>query len=214
MALARIALVLCLLLPALFAAEAAAQSTTKRALPNNVPGIQMPLRIVAIGASNTSGWGVGDANAYPARLEALLRANGYDAHIINAGVPFETTNGMRARIDADVPDGTDLVILQPGSNDKRFVWALPSRSANIEAMVKRLTERGIKVIVFDPDFAWSLYQWDFIHLSNEGHAWSAAALLPQVIAAVAPPQPQPHRAKPPNRSVRVPAAAPASGKTR
>jgi hypothetical protein len=30
------------------------------------------LNIVAIGASNTSGWGVGPQHAYPARLEALL----------------------------------------------------------------------------------------------------------------------------------------------
>ena len=171
----------------------------------------MPLRIVVIGASNTSGWGVGTTNAFPARLEALLRAKGYDAHVVNAGVPFETTVGMLERIDADVPDGTDLVILQPGSNDKRFVWALPSRPANIEAMVKRLTERRIKVIVFDPDFSWSLYQWDFIHLSNEGHAWSAASLLPQVLAAIPP---GPARQAAPNRASRVPAPGPAGGKVR
>jgi acyl-CoA thioesterase-1 len=166
------------------------------------------LRIVAIGASNTSGWGVGTANAYPARLEALLRAKGYDAHVTNAGIPFETTNGMRGRIDSAVPEGTDLVILQPGSNDKRFLWALPSRAANIDAMVKHLTERKIKVIVFDPDFAWSYYQWDFIHLNNDGHAWIAATLLPQVIAAVRPPPP------PSKRALKAPPAAPASGKSR
>src|SRR5947207_11780891 len=102
------------------------------------------LNIVAIGASNTSGWGVGEANAYPARLQALLRVRGYDAHVTNAGVPFQTTVGMLERIDSAVPDGIDLVILQPGSNDKRFLWALPTRAANIGAMVKRLTERKIK----------------------------------------------------------------------
>jgi acyl-CoA thioesterase-1 len=154
------------------------------------------LNIVAIGASNTSGWGVGEANAYPARLEALLREKGYDVRVTNAGVPFQTTVGMLERIDSAVPDGTDLVILQPGSNDKRFIVTLASRAANIDAMVKRLTERKIKVIVFDPDFEWRLYQWDFIHLGNEGHAWAAAALLPQVIAAVGPartPTPPPRR---------------------
>ena len=49
-----------------------------------------PLRIVAIGASNTHGWYVGNQGAYPAQLEALLRAKGVDAQVTNAGVPFET----------------------------------------------------------------------------------------------------------------------------
>src|SRR5262245_65907305 len=72
------------------------------------------VRIVAIGASNTSGWGVGEAAAYPAQLQALLKARGVDAHVVNAGVPFETTNGMLARIDTAVPIGRGLVIIQPG----------------------------------------------------------------------------------------------------
>ena len=172
-----------------------------------------PLKIVAIGASNTSGWGVGEANAYPAQLEALLRANGYDAHVTNAGVPFHTTLNMLARIDSAVPDGTDLVILQPGSNDKRFLVTLPLRAANIDAMVKRLTARKIKVIVFDPDFEWRLYQWDFIHLSNEGHAWTATALLPKVIAAVGPSRTPTAPAKRPNGTLLKP-PAPANANSR
>jgi len=38
-----------------------------------------PLRIVAIGASNTHGWYVGNEGAYPAQLQALLKARGIDA---------------------------------------------------------------------------------------------------------------------------------------
>jgi lysophospholipase L1-like esterase len=53
-----------------------------------------PLRIVAIGASNTHGWYVGNQGAYPAQLQVLLRAKGIDAQITNAGVPFETTGMM------------------------------------------------------------------------------------------------------------------------
>jgi acyl-CoA thioesterase-1 len=143
------------------------------------------LNIVAIGASNTWGWGVGGDHAYPARLEALLRAEGYDARVTNAGVPFATTGGMLERIDSVVPDGTHVVILQPGGNDRRFLRSAESRAANIAAMVKRLEERKIKPIVFDPAFAWQHYQWDFIHFNVEGHAWIAATLLPQVIAAAA-----------------------------
>ena len=41
------------------------------------------LNIVAIGASNTTGFGVGEQNAYPAVLERLLRQKGIDAHVTN-----------------------------------------------------------------------------------------------------------------------------------
>ena len=90
-----------------------------------------PLRIVAIGASNTHGFYVGNEGAYPAKLQALLRAKGIDAQVTNAGVPLETTGMMLRRIDKDVPDGTDIVILEPGGNDKRFLVLPQWRAANI-----------------------------------------------------------------------------------
>jgi len=89
-----------------------------------------PLRIVAIGASNTHGWYVGNEGAYPAQLEALLRAKGIDAQVTNAGVPFETTGTMLRCIDKDVPNGTDIVILEPGGNDRRFFVSRDQRAAH------------------------------------------------------------------------------------
>src|SRR5262245_3180499 len=143
-----------------------------------------PLRIVAIGASNTHGWYVGNQGAYPARLEALLKAKGIDAKVTNAGVPFETTAGMLKRIDSDVPKGTDIVILQPGGNDRRFLMTKEQRAANIAAMERHLRSRSIKVIVYDDEIPLRYYALDFIHLTGEGHAMIAAALLPRVLASI------------------------------
>src|ERR1700730_10492515 len=82
------------------------------------------INIVALGASGTAGrgqgrhsGGVSPEEAFPAQLESMLRARGYDAHVTNAGVAGYTTDGMLARLDSSVPDGTRLVILQPGTND-------------------------------------------------------------------------------------------------
>src|SRR5262245_51915235 len=71
-------------------------------------------RIVALGASNTAGTGVGKSAAWPARLQALLKARGVNATVLNAGIHGDTTGGMLARLDRAVPPGTRLVILQPG----------------------------------------------------------------------------------------------------
>jgi acyl-CoA thioesterase-1 len=146
-----------------------------------------PLSIVAIGASNTSGFGVGEQNAYPAVLERLLRQKGIDAHVTNAGEAGDVTTGMRNRLDAAVPKGTDIVILQPGANDLRFLGTKQARTANIAAMVQRLHARGIRVIVYDPDpVPRDFYQWDGIHFNAAAHAKIAATLAAQIATAVKP----------------------------
>ena len=151
-----------------------------------------PLNIVAIGASNTTGFGVGEQSAYPAVLQALLRKKGIDANVTNAGVNGDVTAGMLRRIDAAVPKGTDIVILQPGGNDLRFFGTKAARAANIAAMTQRMRARGIRVIIYDPDpVPADFYQWDHIHFNAAAHAKIAAVLAARIEAAVRPPAPSP-----------------------
>lgn len=142
-----------------------------------------PRRIVAVGASNTSGWLIGERSAYPALLQDMLTARGIDAQVVNAGVPFDTTSTMLARLDAAVPAGTDLAILQPGGNDLRFLGTREARAANIAEMTRRLRARSVAVVVYDEEIPWG-YVFDGIHLTPAGHAMIAAALLPRVMAAL------------------------------
>jgi acyl-CoA thioesterase I len=162
--------VLVLVITALMCARAAANAA--------------PLRIVAIGASNTHGWYVGNQGAYPAQLQALLRAKRIDAVVSNAGVPFETTAMMLRRIDKDVPNGTDIAILEPGGNDLRFFGTKQQRAANVAEMERRLRARSIRVIVYDEEMPLRYRAFDFIHLTREGHTMIAAALLPRVMEIV------------------------------
>ena len=49
-------------------------------------------RVMALGCSTTFGWGVGDAESYPARLEVKLRERGHDKlEVINGGQPGYTS---------------------------------------------------------------------------------------------------------------------------
>jgi len=145
------------------------------------------MNIVALGASNTSGWGVGSQKAYPAQLEAMLRARGYDAHVTNAGVNFDTTSGMLRRLESAVPPGTSIVILNPGGNDLRFFGSEEERAANIAAIVDRLRARNIRVIVFENTIVpQGYYQWDGIHFTSEGHTLVASHLIQQLIDTAKP----------------------------
>jgi len=91
------------------------------------------------------------------------------------------------RIRKVVPDGTQIVIFQPGSNDLRFFGTKKARDDNIAAIVNALNARNIKVVVFDQDLPAHYYQYDKIHFTAEGHNEIASRLLPEVIAAIEPP---------------------------
>jgi len=143
--------------------------------------------IVALGASNTEGWGVSPSEAYPARLEALLNARGIDAKVINAGIAGDTTGGMLARLERAVPAGVHLVILQPGTNDERMGLGA-ERAGNIERIRSWLSARNAKLIVIDNAMLDALprgeLREDGLHFTSTGYAILAERLLPQVITAL------------------------------
>ena len=145
-------------------------------------------QIVAFGASNTAGYGVGTDQAWPARLEAMLRAKGYQATVANAGISGDTTVGMLDRLDSAVPNGTQLVIMAIFNyNDDRKGVSRAAHAANAQKILDRLHARGIKTISAVQYVAGLPTQSDGIHLTAEGHAALAARLLPQVIAAIGRP---------------------------
>ena len=142
-------------------------------------------QIVAFGASNTAGYGVGSDQAWPARLEAMLRASGYQASVANAGISGDTTVGMLERLDSAVPNGTQLVILAIFPyNDAGKGISAAEHEANIQKIVGRLRARGIRTISAIPYVSGLPTQSDRIHLTAEAHAALAARLLPHVIAAI------------------------------
>ena len=76
-----------------------------------------PKTILALGDSLTAGLGVGPAEAFPARLEAALKARGHDVKVINAGVSGDTAADGAARLDWALAEPVDAVIVELGAND-------------------------------------------------------------------------------------------------
>lgn len=75
------------------------------------------LRILALGDSLTAGLGVDPGDAFPAKLEAALKARGHDIVITNAGVSGDTSTAGAERLDWALADPVDAVILELGAND-------------------------------------------------------------------------------------------------
>lgn len=136
--------------------------------------------IVALGASNTYGKGVARNQAYPAQLEAILRAKGAKVSVVNAGINGDTTEGMLRRLDQAVPKGTSAVILQPGGNDRRK--GSPDRTSEIQS---QLRARGIPVIMMpNGSFKGLPHQPDGQHLTPEGYRMLAEQMASQVSGVI------------------------------
>ena len=143
-------------------------------------------QIVALGASNIAGRGGGSSEAFPAQLERMLAAKGYNVHVANAGVSGDTNSGMLARLDQAVPDGTRIVLLgtRGGSFNARRLGQ-GDQKEEFASIVARLRSRGIKVVLATGNGIGRKYlQPDGIHLSAEGHAVLAAQMLPAVMRAL------------------------------
>ena len=116
-------------------------------MARSAPTADRPITIVALGDSLTAGLGLASQDAFPAKLQKALAAKGLAVTIADAGVSGDTTSGGLARLDWSVPAGTDGVILELGANDalRGLDPAVPR--ASLEAILRRLKERGIPVLL-------------------------------------------------------------------
>jgi len=106
-----------------------------------------PYKIVGFGDSLMAGYGLDAGQSFPEKLEKALRQKGHDVVIAKAGVSGDTTSGGLARLDWSVPDGTNLVILELGANDMLRAIDPDIAEKNLDAMLARLKQRKIAVLL-------------------------------------------------------------------
>lgn len=104
-------------------------------------------RLVAFGDSLSAGYQLGAADAFPAVLEAALKARGHDVIVENAGVSGDTSTAGRDRLDWSIADGTDAVILELGANDALRGIDPAITEAALDEIITRLKARKIAVLL-------------------------------------------------------------------
>jgi acyl-CoA thioesterase-1 len=105
------------------------------------------IQIVGLGDSLMAGYQLPPGDGFPAKLEVALKAKGLDIVVSDAGVSGDTTSGGLSRVDWSVPEGTDGVILELGANDALRGIAPEESEKNLEAIISRLKERGVPVLL-------------------------------------------------------------------
>ena len=103
--------------------------------------------IVALGDSLTAGYGLPAEAAFPAQLEAYLKARGLDWRVVNAGVSGDTSAGGLARLDWALGDKPDIMIVELGANDGLRGLPVDAMEANLDAILARLKADGIATVL-------------------------------------------------------------------
>ena len=103
--------------------------------------------IVVFGDSLTAGFGLPREDAFPARLEAALKAQGHEWRVVDAGVSGDTSAGGLARLDWVLADAPEIVIVELGANDGLRGLPVDPLEANLDAILARIGETGAAVLL-------------------------------------------------------------------
>jgi acyl-CoA thioesterase-1 len=93
--------------------------------------------VLFLGTSLTAGLGLDPRQAYPARIEERLRAEGLPHRVINAGVSGETSAAARRRLDWLLRQPVDVLVIETGANDGLRGQDPEATRSEIQAMLDR-----------------------------------------------------------------------------
>jgi acyl-CoA thioesterase-1 len=102
---------------------------------------------MAFGDSLTAGFGVGSEESYPAKLQDILKKNGYPHKVINAGVSGETTAGGLRRITWLMQQKPQIIILELGANDGLRGLPISAMESNLSDIITLCKKQNAKVLL-------------------------------------------------------------------
>lgn len=105
------------------------------------------VRLLVLGDSLTSGYGLPAGQAFPARLQRALAAAGRDVRVIDAGVAGDTTAGGLARLDWALADAPHAAIVALGANDGLRGLDPGATRANLDRILARLEAVGVEALL-------------------------------------------------------------------
>lgn len=162
----------------------AAAPTLEPALAHAKAG---PKVVTILGDSITAGLGLPAAQSLPAQLQLELKALKANAVVRGAGVSGDTTAGGLARVGFSVQTDTDLCIVALGGNDILQGVSPQTAQANLDAIIKKLKGRGIKVLVAGlspPSDLGGTYAKEFAAIFPAVAKANKVALYPNLLAGV------------------------------
>ncbi len=103
--------------------------------------------VLALGDSLTAGLGLDPAQAFPAKLEAALKAKGHDVTVLNAGVSGDTAAQGAARLDWALTDDVKAVLIELGANDALRGLPVEQAEMALDEILAKLKQRQLPVLL-------------------------------------------------------------------
>ena len=104
-------------------------------------------RMVFLGDSLTEGYGVAQAKAYPALLQTKFDEEKKNWTIVNAGVSGSTTASALSRLQWQLKNKTDLVIIALGANDGLRGLKIEDSEKNLAKAIDFAKSKNVKVLL-------------------------------------------------------------------
>ena len=147
-----------------------------------------PARVVFLGDSLTAGYGLPADQAYPALLDARLRASGFAVTVVNAGVSGDTSAGGLRRLDWSLDGDVRVLVVALGGNDALRGLSVEDLRQNLAAIIERAHDRRVRVVLAGmeaPPNLGPLYTRAFRHVYRDLADRYDVALLPFLLDGVA-----------------------------
>lgn len=93
--------------------------------------------LVVLGDSLSAGFGLDPAEAWPTRLQEMIRTAGLPWKVVNAGVSGDTSAGGLRRLDWILRRPVDGLLIELGGNDGLRGLPLEATRTNLQAVIER-----------------------------------------------------------------------------
>jgi acyl-CoA thioesterase I len=106
-----------------------------------------PVRLLILGDSLSSGYGLPHGDSFEAQLAAALAAHGHEVQVIDGAVSGDTSAGGLARLDWVLAAKPDAAIVELGANDGLRGLDPAAMKTNLSAILDKLAARNIPVLL-------------------------------------------------------------------
>jgi acyl-CoA thioesterase-1 len=105
------------------------------------------VRVAFLGDSLTAGYGLLAAQAFPAQLQDMFEAEGYEVEAVNAGISGDTTAGGLRRVEQLLDPSTKVLVVALGANDAIRGLTLQQTHDNLAQILDIALSRRVGVLL-------------------------------------------------------------------
>jgi len=161
-----------------------------RSSPSEGPGASRELPVVLfLGDSLSAGYGLPEADAFPALVQQKITRAGLDFQVVNAGVSGDTSAGGLRRVDWLLRRPIAVLVLELGGNDGLRGVDLEDTQRNLQAIIDRFRGKNpeLRIVIAGmmiPPNLGPRYSRQFTSLYSELAETNRATLIPFLLEGV------------------------------